>query len=115
MRSQKNKLNPKTFRCKRCGECCKLYTIKLTNDDIRKIEKKYNKNYFLSCDEIENYFVLKRINNKCLFLRKKKDKYFCEIYDIRPNICQKYPFFKKDIETCKPVTIGNLKSFLNKT
>jgi len=103
-------LNQKIFRCKRCGECCRHYTIKLTKADIKKIEKRYNKEYFLSYDHIKNYLVLKS-NNGCVFLKQKKNKYFCGIYDIRPKICRKYPFFKKNIESCKPITI---KSFLNK-
>ena len=96
-------LNKKTFICKRCGECCKVYTIKLNKKDIKKIERIYNKDYFLCYDNIKNFFVLKRIKNKCIFLKKEKNSYFCEIYSTRPEICKKYPFFRKNIESCRPV------------
>jgi len=103
-------LNQKTFKCKRCGECCNVYTIRLDKKDIKRIEERYPRKHFLSYDPFENYFILTKINNKCVFL-KKKDRYFCEIHDIRPDICKKYPFFKKNVESCKPITI---QTFLNK-
>jgi len=104
-------LSPKTFRCRRCGDCCKVYTIKLKNKDIKRIGKKYPGDYFLSYDEFEECFVMKRAKNKCIFLKRKNGKYSCGIYCIRPETCRKYPFFRKNVESCKPVTI---KTFLNK-
>ena len=34
-------LNKKTFRCERCGQCCRKYVIKLYNYDIKKKKKNY--------------------------------------------------------------------------
>ncbi len=34
---------------------------------------------------------------------KKGDKYYCKIYQLRPNVCRQYPFISSDkIESCKP-------------
>ena len=99
-------LNPTTFKCERCGKCCKTYIIKVSKKDIKRIKNKgYEESYFLMHDSMSpgnNKFVLRKENGKCVFLKKKNGKYFCEIYKIRPLICQKYPFFKKNVESCKP-------------
>ena len=103
-------INKKTFRCRRCGECCKKYTIRLLKDDIKRIKNKcYNEVYFLDKETIGPYkgkFILKKINERCVFLKKKDNTYFCKIYDIRPKICKQYPFFGKSIESCKPITFS---------
>ncbi len=93
-------LNPKTFKCKQCGECCET-VVKLTTKEIKAIEDK-GYNDFLEIDPIKgkNKDCLKRINQKCIFL---KDDY-CEIYEIRPKTCRLYPFISKNlkINSCKP-------------
>jgi Fe-S-cluster containining protein len=103
-------INKKTFRCKRCSECCKKYTIMLFKDDVKKIKNKcYDESYFLDKETIgayKNKFILKKINGKCVFLKKKDNVYFCGIYDIRPKICKQYPFFKKHVKSCKPITFS---------
>lgn len=99
-------LNPNTFKCSRCGKCCKTYIIKVSKKDIKRITSKdYEENYFLMHDPMSldpNKFVLKKDDGKCVFLKKKNNKYLCGIYKIRPLICQKYPFFKRNVESCKP-------------
>ena len=46
-------------------------------------------------------------NKVCTFLRRKGDRYYCSIYDHRPNTCRKFPFFKKNLELmdCQPFVL----------
>ena len=100
-------LDPKTFRCERCGECCNKYIIKLSRKDIREIEKLGYKDFY-EYDRIIGSNVLKKVNHECIFIKKKGGKYLCQIYRSRPLVCKRYPFFKKDVKSCKPVLLGEL-------
>ena len=97
-------LTPKSFKCNRCGECCKI-VVKLNEKEIKAINNSGYKD-FLTKDPIKgkNIDCLKRINGNCVFLKKKGNKYSCEIYDIRPKTCRLYPFIDKNIKisSCKP-------------
>jgi Fe-S-cluster containining protein len=99
-------LDPKSFKCERCAECCKKLYIILNDEDIKNIEKLgYSKEDFCEGEligEFKGKFVLKKEDDKCIFLEKDKDGYSCSIYESRPEICRKYPFFGKEVETCKP-------------
>lgn len=106
-------LDPKTFVCEHCGECCKKLYIVLSDEDIKQIEKLgYSKDDFCEGEvvgEFKGRFVLKKEDGQCIFLKKEANGYSCEIYESRPEICKKYPFFEKEIESCKP----NLGSSFN--
>lgn len=100
-------LNKNNFKCERCGECCKTYTVVLYGEDIKDIEKLgYPKEFFTEKDynteESTAQYVLKRENGQCIFLKLKNNEPFCEIYENRPKICRIYPFFKEEISSCKP-------------
>jgi Fe-S-cluster containining protein len=99
-------LNPKSFTCERCGECCKKLYILLSDSDISRIESfDYRMNDFSEIEPLGEYKgkrVLKKINGKCVFLENKDGKFSCSIYESRPEICKKYPFFGKEVESCKP-------------
>lgn len=102
-------LDPKSFKCRRCGECCNKYLIKVSDKDVHELEKLgYNEEDFAEYDPAINKKVLKKTNSRCIFIKKKKDGYFCQVYRSRPLVCVRYPFFKKNIESCKPVTFRSL-------
>ena len=104
-------LTPESFVCDRtCADCCKITIVRLNNEDIKKIRKAgYPDSHFLDFDKHINKPVLRNTNNKCVFLRKKEKRYSCEIYKIRPRVCEQYPFTtKKDIESCKPRTMSGV-------
>ncbi|MBU0628601.1 MAG: YkgJ family cysteine cluster protein [Nanoarchaeota archaeon] len=106
-------LDPKTFICSRCGECCIKYIVKLSKADIEKIKKKgYSEEDFVDIDKNlpgPTKFVLrKRDDYSCVFLVKNKEGISsCKIYGSRPSVCIQYPFLKKNVETCKPVAFSN--------
>lgn len=108
------------FSCKRCGECCsKEYILfdGVTDEEwipiIEHIKKFYNGTITIrdnyepdeewtvtveSIDDINN--AKKDINSDlywaldmghCPFVKKdSKGAYYCEIYDIRPEVCKFY-------------------------
>ena len=94
-------LNPKTFKCERCGDCCKKLYIILNDSDIKDIKKLgYQLDSFSEIEQVGEYKgkrVLKKIDGRCVFLA---DDNLCKIYDSRPEICKKYPFFGKEVESC---------------
>ena len=106
-------LDPNTFICSGCGECCIKYIVKLSKADIKRIKSLGLKEHdFVDIDQHipgPNKTVLKKKNNQwCIFLNKNpKGDFVCNIYDERPNVCRKYPFLKKNVETCKPITFSS--------
>ena len=101
-------LTPSNFECDRnCADCCKYLTVKLGKKDISKIKREGYEDFMERDDHIGSY-VLKLRDEKCVFLDKKKDKYHCKIYSIRPKVCRQYPFINSDeIESCKPELLGD--------
>ena len=95
-------INKSTFKCKKCGKCCKPVVI-MSKEDIETIKKAGHKD-FLELDPIhpENgYISMKRENDYCMFLDKTTKQ--CKIYDVRPEICRIYPFMEKDeLKDCVP-------------
>lgn len=103
-------LTESNFKCDRkCGRCCIDYTVLLSKKDIKRITQLgYEENYFVEYERIGpengNPILKKNANKWCVFLKKGNDGiYTCKIYDDRPEICQKYPFFGRQIESCIPV------------
>ena len=98
-------ITKKTFKCFNCGECCKPIVI-LSSEDIAKIEKAgFERSQFVEIHPYDPRLnVLKRNSNGCTFLRwNEKGESFCSIYEHRPLICEKYPFFdNKPLVDCLP-------------
>ncbi len=94
-------LNPKSFKCSRCGECCKRLYVLLSQDDIKKIEELgYGDDSFSTIEyigEFKGKRALRKKDGKCIFLAEGNK---CLIYCSRPDICKKYPFFGKPVESC---------------
>jgi Fe-S-cluster containining protein len=100
-------LTPGNFECRQCGKCCRTYTVKLSDGDIARIEKLgMKREEFAERDnfdkELGNYAV-KRTDEGCIFLFWEDGKAYCRIYDARPEICRRYPFFTDEpLESCEP-------------
>jgi Fe-S-cluster containining protein len=100
-------LTKNNFACKKCGECCRAYTVVLNENDISKITGLgYSQEFFAEMDydpeKKDARFVLKRENGSCIFLKSSDNKSICAIYENRPLICAIYPFFQDEIKSCKP-------------
>jgi len=106
-------LTPDNFSCTQCGKCCMGNTVKLTDSDIRRIEKRgLRMKDFAEPDGFDpqtGKFSLRKKGGMCMFLEKEGSAYSCSIYDARPDICRKYPFFDtKPIESCLPEVLWKI-------
>lgn len=90
------------WKCQRCTSCCKdsinhIRHIKLLKLEGIKLSRKIK-------IPIENFTVptldkiypneISKNDGKCIFLKDN----FCKIYDIRPLVCQFYPFEMKSLK-----------------
>jgi len=90
-----------SFKCQRCGWCCKNKAINILYSDIKRWEKEDRKDILkeVSFVEVKNpkisgfYFVKTSIPNhdKCPFLTFKNDLAICSIYETRPKSCRNNP------------------------
>jgi Fe-S-cluster containining protein len=77
------------MRCSHCGVCCTETEMLLSNDDIKRLEKKgYHKKYFLTIDKA-GYAQLKNRNGYCVFYDLEKRQ--CCVYADKPAGCGVYP------------------------
>ncbi len=76
--------------CTFCGLCCTL-TVKLSDNDIKRIEKTGRKrNEFVVADN-DGKPVLKREKGWCTFFKREGKIGICSIYDSRPEACRDFP------------------------
>jgi Fe-S-cluster containining protein len=87
------------FKCMMCGNCCRLRFIHLTKDDIARIQSKGHSDFH---DNVGGECMLKRIRGRCMFVGKDDS---CSIYEIRPEVCRKFPFFRMfGLNYCRAVS-----------
>ncbi len=68
-----------SFTCQKCGKCCFLFKVFLTEEDIIEIEKLgYKREEFV--DYYKKRRIIRRINNNCFFLEFKKRHLRCVKY-----------------------------------
>jgi hypothetical protein len=83
--------------CLSCANCCKSMTPTFTQTDLERIALHFN----MSIDEFKSKWLMFEktdkdwVNKKqpCQFLDLKTNK--CDIYDIRPEDCAKFPHHLK--------------------
>ncbi len=74
-----------TFKCQRCGKCCKEGVgVALWPHEFYRLTKRIPKPVYSHIVMIGNWHALKL---PCVFYKKKK----CRIYDNRPIACRMYP------------------------
>lgn len=84
------------FECQRCARCCgdtshRGRNILLLEAEVERISKQKGLRPLSFALPISNgryQYKMKKRNGKCIFLEGKA----CGIYNIRPIICQFYPF-----------------------
>ncbi|MFH1276646.1 MAG: YkgJ family cysteine cluster protein [Candidatus Woesearchaeota archaeon] len=121
--SNQKYLDPKTFKCTSCGQCCRPIVL-ITEEEIKTIESiGMKRKSFIDIDPLNEsgtINALKQVNGVCMFLKKdntnyddnqnnqnnktkENNKFICSIYNYRPSICRKYPFFDEEKMTdCHP-------------
>lgn len=88
------------FECQRCARCCgdtshRGRNILLLDTEVERISKitGLRPSSFASpaFSNGQYHYKMKKRSGRCVFLDRKS----CRIYDIRPLICQFYPFSMK--------------------
>lgn len=94
--------------CLQCANCCKNYSPRFKNPDIKRIAKSLRMKEgdlvanYLRLDE-EGDYVTKR--SPCPFLGADNA---CSIYDDRPSDCRRYPYTDEDVLLKRPaLTLKN--------
>ena len=76
--------------CTFCGLCCTL-TVRLSDKDIKRIEKTGRKrNEFVVADS-DGKPLLKREKGWCTFFKREGRIGICTIYNNRPDSCRDFP------------------------
>jgi len=100
--------------CQHCAQCCIGEEILVEEEEIKVIAEKTGMNpedfTRLHYYEILEYHVIEqKPNNECLFLKKDRDEFACEIYKFRPHFCAEYPSNERQLEWCKEHKPNNPK------
>src|SRR3989344_2424871 len=103
--------------CQGCARCCINQSIVGSEREIAVIAEATGKKKdefieerFFQGELNEGYycFILQLENADCFFLKKDgNSRFYCEIYTVRPKICQSYPKNKEELAWC----IGNMPKF----
>lgn len=92
----------KKINCLDCAACCKNYSPRFKQQDIKRIAKSLNMKErdfeltYLVSDE-DHDFVLQ--SKPCPFLEKDNR---CQIYDVRPSDCHRFPYTDEDVFIKQP-------------
>jgi len=73
--------------CEQCGKCCHDKEIRITPDEAEIISVAANKPIEEFAIQKGRVFILKTINNHCIFLKNKR----CAIHKVKPFQCKTYP------------------------
>lgn len=94
--------------CLQCANCCKNYSPRFKNPDIKRIAKALRIKEgelvarYLRLDEDGDYVVQR---SPCPFLAEDNT---CNIYDDRPSDCRRYPYTDEDVLLKRvPLTLKN--------
>jgi len=73
--------------CNQCGKCCYGKEILITPEEAEIISNVVNKSVQEFAIPKEKVFMLKTVNNHCIFLENKR----CVIHAVKPFQCKTYP------------------------
>mgnify|MGYP000069431666 FL=1 len=92
----------KKINCLDCAACCKNYSPRFKQQDIKRIskslgmkERDFELTYLVSDEDHD--FVLQ--SKPCPFLEKDNK---CQIYDVRPSDCHRFPYTDEDVFIKQP-------------
>lgn len=94
--------------CLQCANCCKNYSPRFKTPDIKRISKHLRMKEgvfietYLRLDEEGDYVVKSK---PCPFLGAGN---YCDIYDVRPSDCERFPYTNEDVILKRPqLTLKN--------
>ncbi|MGN6477417.1 MAG: YkgJ family cysteine cluster protein [Flavipsychrobacter sp.] len=96
------------INCLECANCCKNYSPRFKNPDIKRIAKLLK---MKEGDFVAKYLFLDKDNDyvlqqkPCPFLAADNT---CDIYEDRPSDCRRYPYTDEDVLIKRvPLTLKN--------
>jgi Fe-S-cluster containining protein len=78
------------WKCMKCGDCCKLYSVVLNFHEWFKIVKGFGVEQTVS--GLDKLFIKRRSDGSCAFLCNYFDTYMCGLQDMKPTACKLWPF-----------------------
>ena len=97
MRKQSGKSGPFTFKCARCGTCCReIGFVFFLRDDIRRAAKHLG----MSASAFTKEYLIKTADGWAISVTAKKPCVFlsaggCTINDAKPKQCATFPYWKE--------------------
>jgi Fe-S-cluster containining protein len=97
------------YDCCKCNNCCKLYDIRMEQEDITAIAEYLGQ---AENDFVEKYLIADKKEFDCLIIKDKPCNFLCadgkcRIYVCRPSVCRGFPY------TNKPDRLYNMLSTLD--
>lgn len=100
------------YECKQCGQCCKIFkggfNFYPSKKDLECWEESapWLLRYVKKIDGVYKAFFdpeTGKLFEKCHFLKKDNEKYFCKIHDVKPSVCRDTYLDKRTAEhiNCK--------------
>ncbi|MCK4948240.1 MAG: YkgJ family cysteine cluster protein [Candidatus Aureabacteria bacterium] len=88
-------MQPKTFKCMKCGECCSWRGyVHLTREDITRLsdfieitEGEFINAFTRITEDRQGLSLNERENGECVFLSGS----ICSVYKARPKQCRNFP------------------------
>ncbi len=77
------------WRCIRCGQCCIAFAIPLKFIEALRLTRKYGPVVIQAGGK---YYLAKKPDETCIFLKYNGPIAYCQIYLERPGCCKLYPF-----------------------
>jgi len=85
-----------SWRCLRCGECCRSYAVELNESDLRKLSEEW-----IETLEDGRKRLKRREDGACIFYDEETRS--CRIYEKRPDSCRVFPFSILKRETAEMI------------
>lgn len=86
--------------CRHCGNCCRVFGIGLCDEDLEReprlkelavpVAELPQKTQPTFLKRLGEKYCIRKEEKPCPFLYEDKGKYFCSIYETRPNACRRF-------------------------
>ena len=80
----------RSWDCMACGDCCKYFTINIKYEDWVKIINKHGT--WAISPGVREFYIKRRPDGRCVFQHNLMGKWICELQDVKPGICKRWPF-----------------------
>ncbi len=84
-----------SFRCKSCGDCCRIQPPDVDAAEQKEIAAKGFKSFWDCSDKTEVKWIRRKEDGSCLFLNEENK---CSVHDVRPAVCRLEPFTVRDYD-----------------